>query len=152
MRRSYESSCAIIHINMRMRVVCSYVTIHLTASERSSLNHDTVLIFSKYLFLNLRVQVSVVCAPRPRTRKTLSQESVEDGGVVTRWPPGPGQQRPGRQQQLVTASLSPSSPPLHSRFLLGFTHTPASYTSMASNIRNRPITPGLLYVLPIGVA
>ena len=41
---------------------------------------------------------------------------------------------------------------MHSSFLLGFTHTPASYTSMASNIRNRPITPGLLYVLPIGVA
>ena len=37
-------------------------------------------------------------------------------------------------------------------FLLGFTHTSASYTSMASNIRNQPITPGLLYVLPIGVA
>ena len=41
---------------------------------------------------------------------------------------------------------------MHNGFLLGFTHTPASYTSMASNIRNRPITPGLLYVLPIGVA
>ena len=41
---------------------------------------------------------------------------------------------------------------MHSGFLLGFTHTPASYTSMASNIRNWPITPGeiiLEFVLPV---
>ena len=57
-------------------------------------------------------------------------------------------------QSSVNGSPQEQCTAVYSGFLLGFTHTPASYsnTSMASNIRNRPITPGLLYVLPIGVA
>ena len=44
----------------------------------------------------------------------------------------------------ILASAKAYLEPMHNELFLGFTHTPASYTSMASNIRNLPITPGLL--------
>ena len=50
--------------------------------------------------------MSVVCAPRPRTRKTLSQESVGDGGVVTRWP----RSRPAEAGEAATVGHSQPVP------------------------------------------